>query len=417
RFLGLHPGPDTSLPAAAGLAGVPLARARALLAELTRGHLLTEHVPGRYAFHDLLRAYATELVQAEDAAGSDAGPGTDQQRATRRMFDHYLHTAHTADTLLTPQVNPFALPPARPGAAPEEPADSRQSLAWFTAEHPVLLAAVEQAPAAGLDTHAWQLAATLTTFLDRQGYWRALAAAQSTALDAARRQGDRTGQAYAHRSLGLAQDRLDRPEDARTHYALALDLFGELGSSAGQARTHQHLARMSGAQGRHQEALDHAHHSLKHYRAADDRAGQSAALNHIGWLHAQLGDHQRALTHCRQALALAEETRDLNGQAHIRDSLGYIHHHLGRHRQAVDCYQQAIGLFRTSGDRHSEAAGLVCLGDAHHTAADAEAAHDAWTRALTLTGELGLPDTDPLRAKILQHLDPDPADVTLPAPI
>ena len=67
RLLGLHPGPDISVAAAASLAAILLGQARALLAELARAHLLTEHRPGRYAFHDLLRAYATELAQADDS--------------------------------------------------------------------------------------------------------------------------------------------------------------------------------------------------------------------------------------------------------------------------------------------------------------------------------------------------------------
>jgi hypothetical protein len=58
RLLGLHPGPDISVPAAASLAAVEKPEARRLLGELARGCLIAEHIPGRYAFHDLLRAYA-----------------------------------------------------------------------------------------------------------------------------------------------------------------------------------------------------------------------------------------------------------------------------------------------------------------------------------------------------------------------
>jgi DNA-binding SARP family transcriptional activator/Flp pilus assembly protein TadD len=403
RLLGLHPGPDAAPLALACLAGVSAARARKLLAELARAHLLTEHSPGRYTFHDLLRAYATELAHSQET-------DTDRRAATHRMLDHYLHTARTADALLTPQPNPIALPPVQPGAAPEELANHREALAWFTAEHRVLLAAIEQAAAADFDTHAWQLAATLTTFLDRQAHWRPLTDAQSTALEAARRQGDRAGQANAHRGLGLAQDRLGRPDSASAHYQLALDLFGALGNHAGQARTHQHLARMFSAQGHYRQAGGHAHHSLEHYRAVHDRAGQSAALNHLGWYCAQLGDHHQALAYCRQALTLALEIGDLNGEAHIRDSLGYIHHHLGQHEQAIDCYRQAVDLFHRSGDRHSEAAGLVDLGETQHAADNPGAAQAAWTQALIIIDELGAPDTDPLRAKILHRLHPTPAD-------
>ncbi|MEV0322481.1 AfsR/SARP family transcriptional regulator [Streptomyces sp. NPDC050658] len=395
RLLGLHPGPDVATPAAAAIAHVTKPHARALLTELTRAHLLTEHTPGRHAFHDLLRAYAIELARAHDR---------DRREATHRMLDHYLHTARTADALLTPQPHPIELPPARPGAAPQEHADHEESLTWFTAEHRVLVAAVEQALDDGFGPHAWRLASTLTTFLDRQGYWQELAATQATALEAARRQGDVAGQAYAHRGLGLAHDRLDRPEDARAHYLRALDLFGDLGNRAGQARTHQHLSRMSESCGHRQQALEHAHHSLEHYRAVDDPAGQSAALNHIGWILAQLGDHQQALEHCRRALALAQRVGDLNGQAHIWDSLGYIHRRLDQYDQAVGHYRKALALFHQSGDRHSEATALACLGETHRAAAHADAAREAWIRALRITHELGLPDADPLRNRILHLL-------------
>src|SRR6201995_3631540 len=54
--LGLPPGPDVSLAAAASLAGVSRSEAGSALRELTRGHALAEHVPARFAFHHLLRA-------------------------------------------------------------------------------------------------------------------------------------------------------------------------------------------------------------------------------------------------------------------------------------------------------------------------------------------------------------------------
>ncbi|MFJ6835705.1 AfsR/SARP family transcriptional regulator [Streptomyces sp. NPDC091209] len=397
RLIGLHPGPDTGLAAAAALAGARPAETRPLLTELVRGHLLTETAARRYSFHDLLRAYAAELVATHDTEAV-------RHDATLRMLDHYAHTAHGADVLLTPQPRPVPLPTPQPGSQPLELTDHQQAQEWFGGELPVLLATVHRAAAEGFDAHTSTLASALTTFLDRHGHWRALAAVQTAALDAARRQGDTAGQADAHRGLGLAHDRLTRRDEARTHYLLALQLFGALGHHAGQARTHQHLARMSAAEQLHQQALSHAHHSLTHYRAADDRAGQSAALNHIGWLHAQLGYQEKALVYCRQALVLAEETGDPNGQAHTWDSLGYIHHHLAQYAQAVDCYQQAVALFHRTGEFHSEAASLVCLGDIHHACSAPRAAHGAWARALTIADRLGLADTDPLRTGLLPRL-------------
>ncbi|MFJ8009992.1 AfsR/SARP family transcriptional regulator [Streptomyces fagopyri] len=403
RLLGLHPGPDTTLPAAASLAGLPRARTGTLLTELIQGNLLAEHAPGRYAFHDLLRTYATELVTTHD--NDDA-----RRRAAHRMLDHYLHTAHAADALLTCTRDPITLPPVQRGAAPEELPDHQRALGWLTAELPVLLTAISQTPA-GFDTHTWQLATTLITFLDRKGRWPALAAALTTALHAARRQDDRSGQANSHRGLGFVQSRLGHP-DAPTHYALARDLFSELEDHSGQARTHQELGRISMSQGHHQVALGHARQALMHYRAAHNRGGQAIALNHIGRYHARLGDHRQALVECRQALAMAEEIDDLDGQAYAWDALGYIHHHLGRHGRAVGCYRQALELFRRTGDRYHEAVSSADLGDAHHAAADFMAAHEVWTWALGVFDELGHPKAVPLRAKILHNLDGLPAGMS-----
>lgn len=175
RLLSLHPGPDAAPPAVAALAGVTEDSAQALLTELTDAQLLTEHRPGRYTFHDLLRAYAAECTAAED-------DDVTRHTATLRMLDHYLHTAWAADALLTLRRDPLTLAPPLPGAQPGRPSDHREALAWFTAERLVLLSAVERTPP-GFDTHTWQLAATLTTFLERRGDWQELASAHTTALE------------------------------------------------------------------------------------------------------------------------------------------------------------------------------------------------------------------------------------------
>src|SRR5262249_33256463 len=194
RLLGLHPGPEVSAAAAASLAGLPADAVRPVLVELTGASLLVEHTIGRYAFHDLLRTYATDLARRLD---------TDQRRraAAVRMLDHYLHTAYIANRLMEPARDPITLTPPAPGVTPQHPAEHQQAVDWFTVEHPVLLAAVEHAAGTGFDTHSWQLAWTLVTFLDRRGHWHDWAATGRAAVAAAHRLADRTKQAYAHRNL------------------------------------------------------------------------------------------------------------------------------------------------------------------------------------------------------------------------
>jgi DNA-binding SARP family transcriptional activator len=162
RLLGLHPGPDVTVAAAASLAGIPAERARALLAELARAHLVTEHRPGRYALHDLLRAYARERAHTQLSDGiRDAAVG--------RVLDHYLHTAHAAVTVLDPCFAPADPAPPQPGVVVDQPATAEDALGWFLAERATLLAAVPMAAEAGYAAHAWPLAGALAAFLLRVG--------------------------------------------------------------------------------------------------------------------------------------------------------------------------------------------------------------------------------------------------------
>ncbi|MGR6918068.1 AfsR/SARP family transcriptional regulator [[Actinomadura] parvosata] len=169
RLLGLHPGPDFTPAAAASLAGLPPQDARPLVAELARTNMVSERVPGRFACHGLLRAYACELSDAQDSR--------DERRTTlHRLLDHYLHSAHQAGRILRPGRGTDDLHsdprPALPLVTPESPADRGEARRWFTAEHLVLLAAARRAAEAGFATHARQLARTVASFLDQRGIWR-----------------------------------------------------------------------------------------------------------------------------------------------------------------------------------------------------------------------------------------------------
>ncbi|GAB3433264.1 AfsR/SARP family transcriptional regulator [Flindersiella endophytica] len=402
RFLGLHPGPDISAPAAASLAGIPPEQVRPILAELTQTHLVSENTPSRYTFHDLLRAYANELAHTHDTQA-------ERTAAVHRILDHYLHTAHRAALLLNPTRDQITISPPQAGVTPEDLADHGQAMAWFSTEHPVLLTALDQAASGGFASHTWQLAWTLFDYLHRRGLWRERAVVAEVALCAARQQGDRETQARTHRHVALAYQPLGRFDEAHTHLQQALDLYGELGDHTGQARAHIGFARILEQQGRHTDALHHSEQALDLYRAAGNRMGQAHALNSIGWSHVLLGHHQQALTSCRQALGLHEQLDDPEAEAATWDSLGYAHHHLGHHQEAIACYRHALDLFQVTGHRYHEADVLLRLGETQHASRDHDTARISWQHALDILEELGHPDAEDVRAK-LHHLDPPAHD-------
>ena len=393
RLLGLHAGPDISVPAAASMAGLPLHEGRRRLGELTRAHLLAEHAPGRYSCHDLLRAYAAELTQSADSEA-------ERRAVTCRMFDHYLHTAHAAALQLHSTRKPLTLATLQPGAEPELIGNAGQAHAWFETERLVLMAATARALEAGFDTHAWQITWALSRFLDTRGRWHDWAVTEQIALAATQRLGDRAAQASAHQRFGFVSGRLGNYEDARAHLGLALSIHTEHEDHAGQAYVHNALAITLNYQGRYAEALGEAQQALKSYTASGDRTGQALALNSAGWFHTMLGDYRQALRCCGQSLGLFRDLGYQEGMASALDSLGHAHQRSGDHAEATACYQQALHLHRETGGRWGEAVTLGHLGDTYHATGNPEQARTAWEEALAILDDLQHPDAGQIRAKL-----------------
>lgn len=393
RLLGLHPGPDIAIPAAAGLAASAPGTVRALLTELVRSSLLVEHATGRYTCHDLLRAYAKGLEPDAD----------DRPEAHARLLDHYVRTAYAAALLLVPGRESIGIPVAeRVLAAPETLADLDAVMAWFTAERPVLIALTLSAAGEGFDRQSWQLAWAMDTYLYRQGPWHDLVTVWQAALAAGRRLGDLAAQAYAHRRLARAYTLLDRPDDAARGYRRALGLYCQAGDLGGQAHTHHDLAILFERHGRLPDALRQAELALAATGPEADALAHASYLNTVGFYRARLGDFAGALRHCRQSLAIYRRIGGAEGEASVLDSLGYIHHGLREYDEAIDCFQQALDSYREVGDRYWIADTLTHLGDTYQACGRASDASAAWREALALLDDLGHSHAADVRLRLEQ---------------
>lgn len=408
RLLSLHPGPDIGTHAAAALADRDIVRVRSLLAELTRTHLLAEEAPGRYRFHDLLRAYANELARAEGGAGDSE---EDRRGALCRMLDHYLLTAHASASLLDPAgVFPSPAPSPEASGTPVALGDAESALGWFSTERLVLPAVARQSVDEGLGGHAWQLARLLDPVHERFGHWHDWADLQRMALAAARQLADPVGVAHAHGGLGRACSLLRRYPEAEDHLRHALSLFEALGDDLSQAHTRRALGWVMTRTERHREAIRHTRHALDLYRIAGHLSGQADAMNAIAWYEAVLGDYGTAMADAVRSLALYRRMSDRGGpsEANAWDTLAYAHHHLGNFRRAQTCYLRAVGMLRRSGDRYNEAGSLTRLGDTYAATGDDAAARAVWARATDILTEIDPPWAAEVRAK-LQTEVPDRA--------
>jgi DNA-binding SARP family transcriptional activator len=395
RLLGLHPGPDISAAAAASLAGIPLAAARAALGELTRASLLAEDVAGRFGCHDLLRAYA-----AEQAAAIDSNEERDEAR--RRLLDHYLRTAGAGAARLYPAHGQVDLPPATRGVVPEEFTTYEAVQAWFGAEHRTLHAVITMAAEQGLDDYCWKLAWYWAPLLKRRGQLSDAVAMLQSALTAALRLADPVSLAHVYYELGHTRGRLGDFRAGHAYLGLALELFTQLADQVNVGQARHGLAVLLAQQGQYPEALEHALEALRLRRSFGGQAMVAYSENAVGWIYAHLGQHAEALRHCQRALKLHRESGSRSGAADTLDSIAFIYVGLADYGQAVAHYEQALDIYRNIGDIEGESTALIGLGDAQLAAGRPAAARHSWELALAGLSTIPGMDGGHVRGRLAQ---------------
>ena len=385
RLLGLHPGPDISAAAAASLAGVPVAQARVALRDLTRASLLMEVVPGRFAFHDLLRAYAAEQGTPADGIA----------HTTRRMLDHYLHTAHRAHRVLYPGRELIDLDACASGVTPETFGGKASALAWLEEESQVLLKVTDLAARTGFDAHAWRLPVVLWTFHNVCGHWHDGMRLHRFALEAARRCGDLSGEAHTLRGLGAFAMSVGDVAQAYECLTTAQTAFLALGDNLGLARTDVIFSQTLEFQGRHAEALAVMGDALRLSETAPaDRhmmLVRASALNGSAWNSVHLGDLSEARAFCMKAIELCQAIGYSPGEAGTWDTLGVVLQRLGSHDEAVPCFLRAVSLDREMGNRYDLAMVLAHLGETYVSTGDLRGAREAWDESLLILRTLHHP--------------------------
>lgn len=459
RLLGLHPGADFDIYAAAAITDLDITRTGRVLEELVDAHMLVQHMPDRYTFHDLLRGYAADL-------------GAYDEGALRRLVDHYTYTAAIAVNQLHPDdadQRPDITRPSTPVPHIDDAAG------WLETE-------LENLRAAATVGDPVRLSQVLYRYLRTRGrhpealtiHAAALRAAESSGdptgtLDALRALGDthfllgdyeqaeehyretqrlaqRVGSAFhegwALRGLGTVHRVCGRPSDAAECYDLALDIARRIGDRPGERHLRMALGNAHMVAGRHPEAAECYRLSLELARAIADRVGEGHALGGLGWVAQQDGRLTQALEYHRQALDISMEAGEPAGQVAILIHLGVTHRLLGELRPAQRCHRQALDIARRAGwlngefeglhevgndlqlageydsaldhhrkaldiaqllnQRHDQARALEGIAQAAYELGDVEDAIKHWERALEIFAELGTPDADRVSASLGQ---------------
>ncbi|MEU4523448.1 helix-turn-helix transcriptional regulator [Amycolatopsis sp. NPDC024027] len=394
-LLGVTPGPDISLPAAASLIGLSIPRTRAVLRVLVDGSLLDRGPAERYGMHDLVRDYAGATADRQLTADNRAA-------ALRRVADFYTHTAQAAANQLLPHRPMIVYAHPAPGSHLHYLGDARAATAWFDQEYANLIAAQHMA----IDRHwhdtVWTLAWALTSVHLPRGRLRDELEVWKAGAQAAAHLPDPAAQIFAYRHLGRACVELAHHQEAADHLHKALDLARRHRERIEEAHTHRVIARALTLRGDDRNALDHVTCAVNLYRDLAQPVWEADALNQMGWFAASLGDYDAARAHCQAALDLHQQHQNTEGEANTLDSLGYLAHQTGCHAEAIAHYQQALDLYRGLGNTSDYANTLDRLARSHLAIGRHDHARAAWQEALHLFRQQR---RDEKAARVQQDLD------------
>ncbi len=382
RCLGLHPGPDVDAPAAAALADVSIAVARAELEALYIDHLLEETTQGRYTLHDLLRDYARALC--------DTDPREARNRALERLLDYYQSMAAAADRYLANSTRP--VPP--PSTLPEQKVavsgfgHEVEALSWMRAERANLLACIEHTT-----HHQPMRTATLTAMLagllERDGPWPQAADLHRRAATTAHEIGDVLGEANALDNLGMLREFTGEFAESVELHRQALSLYRAIGNRLGEANALSNIGTVRQTAGEFITAAELLNQALPIYREVGSRLGEANTLTLLGVVAQLTGDYTGGTDLHEQALALYRDISNWQGEATSLMILGLARMWTGDITQAETLLERALEIHRQIGNRLGEANSLTILGIVRQLTQDLVAAGDFLERGLGIHREIG----------------------------
>ena len=382
RLAGLHPAADFDPYAVAALTGSDLSQAQRTLNVLAKAHLVQLVGPGRYAMHDLLRAYAAELAESHDG-------NSGQHAALSRLFDHYLSTAGAATDRLYPAER-HSRPRVHQAHTPAPPLpDAAVARAWLDDQRTTLTPVTQHAAAHGWPGHATRLSATLRFYFVYHGHYPEATLIHTSARLAARELGDRAAEGSAVNALGIVDAYQGRYSQATERFLTARDLFREAGDPVGEGHALAYLGAMHQQMGRYQQAISFYEPALRLWRETFDRFGEAVTLRNLGYLMCLQGRYQQATRLLRQSISICRETGDKRHECSALVALGEIASLRGKYREAEDLLRQSLTMSRTAGYRQDEAWALIRIGGLRWRQGRLGEAADHLREALAMCQKLG----------------------------
>jgi tetratricopeptide (TPR) repeat protein len=429
RVLGAHPGREYDTYSLAALLDCPLREARALVRALRQAHLVEEVRPGRFTLHDLLHAYAVELMQHDP----------ERSGALTRLLDYYVRSSFLARRRLYPHLYPAPHVSLQFEIALPELGGAAQAEAWIESELADLVASARAARVSGPE-YAVGLSLGLERYLMLRGPTSIALQLHRVAVDSARMINDRAAQAralqYLGRTLGQAESYgraaavlreaealaaetgdqatlsaathcravvyfcTDRIQEAVELLVPLLDVARDTADQRSEAFIGTNLGRCYQAIGQVDAALAVQERSLSCARAVGDLGWQSSALEEIGKVYFRQGRVDEAVSALREAESLGQQAGWPDVVIATRNSLATGLLGVGRVDEAATYFNAALPHAVQTGARGHAAAAHEGLAEVARARHDVELARQHLAEALALYEDVGLPKAADVRAML-----------------
>ncbi|MFF7034639.1 AfsR/SARP family transcriptional regulator [Streptomyces griseus] len=353
RLLGLLEAPDFPLWAAAAAADTELREAQELLDELVDVHLLDVRLPdasgtpyggqARYAFHDLIRAYARERAEAEETAEARDGSVV-RVLGALLAFTDIADRDHMGQNMFQQDAERWEPARVEAGLPPSVP-----PMELLDAERASLVAGVRQAAELGRDELCWELAVGGHALFETERYFDDWQECYDTAMGLARAAGNLRGRARLLISMaGLlyTRRRYGPAEESNTE---AMGLFERIGDRRGYLEALSNAPFFLVPNGRLTEAITAGREAYERLDAGGQAAAALHAYSQVGLAHLQAGRPERAVAVLTEIVAGARKQGIRTLIARDTYWLGQAQLALGRHQEAEESFAELTECARGIG--------------------------------------------------------------------
>jgi DNA-binding SARP family transcriptional activator/tetratricopeptide (TPR) repeat protein len=344
-LLGLHPGSDIDMYAAAALTGTEAREAGRVLDDLLDAHLLEQPRGDRYQFHDLVRAHASHICGNEI-------PEEERNSALGRLFNHYAYTSTAAMDAAYPLG--AARRPRAPGTASFDPSleDSAGAMVWLDAELANVLAVAAYAADHGWDEHTRHLAGTMHGHLHALGHYTEDLTLQTRALDDARRAGDATGELDSLIALAQVYRMQEQNSASTERFEQALALARDVGDRLAELDALIGLGNLQAMWGWYDRAVEYHDRAIVLARSVGDEVGELDSLIGLGFARCRQSRWKQSTAHYEAALNLARHIGSQIGELSTLLGISLVRRGQGRYTAATESLKRALRLSRSTGRSH-----------------------------------------------------------------